>query len=366
MTQPPPPPAPKTATAPPPPSPYGTYQSAREGRSVSFYLAIFLALLLFVSGGLNLLLLLVTAGSGLSAVGAEADGGSYEVVTIHDTAGTSDRILRIPVEGAIGEAASPLIGASGGTVSRLRRAFELAAQQDEVKAVLLDINSPGGGVTDSDVIHGLIADFRTKTDKPVLALFGDMAASGGYYIASACDRILARPTSITGSIGVIMSSYNYGEAAKKLGIETVVIKSTHTPYKDIMSPTRPMTLEEKRILDGIVEEMYQRFVDVVDAGRPGLNRSQVIELASGQIYSAGQAKANGLVDGIATLDEAYTELRGMAGIESADVVEHRRRPTLGEMLFGIRARTPSWEQSLAGFLQSTSGSKFLYFWPGGR
>ncbi len=366
MTQPPIPPAPGTASTPPLPSSHGTFQPEREGRSVSFYLAIFLALLLFVSGGLNLLLLVVTAGSGFTTTGAEADGSSYQVVTVFDDPDTSDRILRIPVEGAIAEASSPMIGASGGTVSRLRRAFALAAEQEQIKAVLLDINSPGGGVTDSDVIHRLITDFRADSGKPVIALFGDMAASGGYYIAAACDRIYARPTSITGSIGVIMSSFNFGEAAKKLGIETVVIKSRHTPFKDIMSPTRPMLPEERLILEEIVEEMYQRFVDVVDAGRPNLQRSRVVELANGQIYSAGQAWDNGLIDGLASLDQAYEELRSLAEIDSADVVEHRRMPTLSEVLFGIRSKTPSWEQSLAGLLQTTSGPKFLYFWPGGR
>ncbi len=365
MTQIPPPGGSKPAS-PPPPSPYGTYQPGREGRPVSFYLAIFLAMLLFISGGLNLLLLVVTAGSGLGTVGSEADGTAYEIVTILDAESTSDRILRIPIDGAIAEMASPLIGASGGTVSQVRRALELAAAQSEIKAVLFDINSPGGGVTDSDVIHRMIADFRVDTGKPVMALFGDMSASGGYYIAAACDRILARPTTITGSIGVIMSSYNYGEAAKKLGVETVVIKSKHTPFKDIMSPTRPMAPEEKEILDSIVEEMYQRFVDVVDEGRPELSRDRIIELANGQIYSAGQARDNGLVDGLVSVETAYEQLSEMAGIELADVVEHRRRPTLSELLFGMSSRPPSFEDSLAGLMHSTTGAKFLYFWPGGR
>ncbi|MHC5062444.1 MAG: signal peptide peptidase SppA [Planctomycetota bacterium] len=365
MSQTPPPGGPKQA--PPPPSPYGTYQPGREGRPVSFYLAIFLALLLFVSGGLNLLLLVVTAGSGLGTVGgSEADGTAYEIVTVLDAAGTNDRILRIPVDGAISEMASPLMGASGGTVTRIRRALELAASQDQIKAVLIDINSPGGGVTDSDVIHRMIANFRIDSGKPVLALFGDTSASGGYYIAAACDRILARPTTITGSIGVIMSSYNYGEAAKKLGIDTVVIKSEKTPYKDMMSPTRPMEPGEKAILDSIVEEMYQRFVDVVDEGRPELDRNRIIELANGQIYSAGQAEANGLVDGLVNAEEAYEQLSELAGIPVADVVEHRRRPTLGELLFGVRSRVPNLEDSLAGLMQSTTGAKFLYYWPGGR
>lgn len=369
MSQMPPPPpgsSPGSSQA-PAPSPYGTYQPARESRPVSFYLAIFLGLLLLVSGGLNLLMLVYTSASGFGGTAtAEPDGALFEVVVVEDDPEAEGRLLRIPIEGAIAEGASPVIGAPGGTVSQVRRSLALAERDDRIKGVLLDINSPGGGVTDSDLIHGEITDFRERTGKPVLALFGDISASGGYYIAAACDGIMARRTTITGSIGVVMNTLNYGEAAKKIGIEQVTITSSRTPYKDIMSPTRPMTDEERAILTGIVDELYDRFVDVVDAGREDLSREQVLALANGSIYSASQALSNGLIDDIGTRGDALRELRRLAGVSKAMVVEHRRRPGFAELLFGVRSPNPSLSTSVAQLLRSTTGPKFLYYWTAAR
>ena len=337
---------------------------------MSFYIAIFLGLLLGVSGVLNVLLLLFSALGGVAGgVGSvsDPDNASYEVVAVGGDANAPDKVLRIRVEGAIAEVASPLIGAAGGTVSDVRRALKVAARDQAIKGVLIDINSPGGGVTDSDEIHRLIGDFRRENPViPVLALFGDMAASGGYYIAVACDRIRARPTSITGSIGVIMSAYNFGDAAEKLGIREVVVKSANTPFKDMMSPFRAMTDEERKILDSIVEEFYQRFVDVVNQGRPGLTREQVEKLADGRIYTGFQALESGLVDEVGTFDEAMDELHSLMGVESAQIVEHRRLPGLFDMLLGVSSREPSLQAVAAGLLESTTGARFLYFWPGGR
>ncbi len=249
----------------------------------------------------------------------------------------------------------------------MRRSLRLAARDPDIKGVLIDINSPGGGVTDSDEIYRIITDFRAENPEiPVVALFGDTAASGGYYIAAACEKIMARHTTITGSIGVIMSSYNFAEAAQNLGIKDVVIMSTNTPFKDMMTPFRPLTEKEEEILDSIVEEFYQRFVDVVDSGRPGLTREQVQELADGRIYTGYQALGNGLVDMVVDVDEAIEELQGMMSVTSAQIVEHRRRPGLMDLLLGVIAPDPSLESVAARLLESTSGARFLYFWPGGR
>ncbi len=334
---------------------------------MSFYLAIFLGLLLFVSGGLNLVLMFVTAvgsAAGFSPA-VEVDGRNYEVVAVAGDLDAEDRILRVPINGAIAEASSPLLGASGGTVSQVRRALSVATRDDSIKGVLLDINSPGGGVTDSDEIHRLLTEFQSESGKPVHALFGDMSASGGYYIAAACSRIQARYTTITGSIGVIMNSTNYGEAAKKLGIESVVIKSDRTPFKDMMSPTRPMLPEEKAVLTSIVDEMLDRFIKIVDEGRPGLDRAEATALANGQIYSANQALDNGLVDALGSVDDAYEALKQELDIEKARIIEHRRRPSFTEVLFGAKAQGPSIEQTLSSLMTAT-GPRFLYYWPGGR
>jgi protease IV len=341
-----------------------------EGRSTSFWVAIFLFLLLMISGAVNVLFLfvgLLGSASGLGGGVSEEEG--YRVVVVaHKEVDSDTRILRVPIVGAIAEDLSPVVGARGGTVSHVRRALKLAAGDKNIKGVMFDINSPGGGVTDSDEIWRLIKGFRAKNpNKPVMAFFGSVAASGGYYIAVACDKIVARPTTITGSIGVIASTYDVSEALKKIGVKPEVLISPNTPYKDIMSPTRPMTDDERQKMVAIIDEMYQRFVDVVDQGRPELSRDQVQVLANGLIYSAKQARSNGLVDTIADADEAYKEMCRMIGADEAQVVEQRRIPNLADMLFGMKSNVPTTAgESLAAILFRTTGSKFLYFWPGGR
>jgi protease-4 len=352
-----------------PPLPPAAYAPAREGRSVSFYVAIFLALLLLVSGALNLLLLFFSVvGSAASPFGVGSvaeDGAMYELVAVGGDRRARQMILRIPVAGAISENPSPLIGGAGGTVSQVRRALATAARNDDVKAVLLDINSPGGGVTDSDEIWSAITAFRREHGKKVLALLGDTAASGGYYIAAACDRIVARPTTITGSIGVIVGSYEYAEGLKKLGIKPVTLISPDTPYKDILSGERTMTDDERQKLLAIVQEMYERFVDVVDSGRANLDRDEVRKLANGLIYSAQQALRTGLVDGIGSSQEALAMLREMAGLDAeAKVVEQRRVPTFLDALVG--GPRLSFDRELAGLLRASTGARFLYYWQGGR
>lgn len=359
--------------SPPPRNPYQTQDSLplpdRDGKPVSFYLAIFLALLLFVSGGLNLLLLFVTAvgsaTSGLAGYTDESDG-IYEMVAVAGEADATERILRVPIIGAIAETQSPVIGAIGGTVSQVRRALRAAAREDSIKGILFDINSPGGGVTDSDEIHRLITEFRAEHEKPVVALFGDVSASGGYYMAVACDQIIARPTTITGSIGVIMQNFNFAEAAKRLGIKQETIVSDSTPFKDIMSFTREMRPEEREILTSIVDEMYAQFVRVVDEGRPALDRARVEQLADGRIYSAQQALDNGLIDSIGSIEDAYDVLNELCSIDKSRVVEQRRRPTLGDLLMGANARPPSLEHTAATLLTQPSGPRLYYYWAGAR
>jgi len=339
---------------------------------VSFFVALFLALLLLISGGANIVLLFYSAIGGtmsMAEAAIEDSDAGYRVVAVSGTKGAKDRILRIRIEGAITEGASPMMGAMGGTVSQVRRNLRLAAKNDAIKGVLLEINSPGGGVTDSDEIHRLIKEFRSNEEKPVIAYFGDMSASGGYYIAAACDKIYCRPTTITGSIGVIMSSYNLTEAFKLVGIKSETIISPDTPYKDIMSMSRDMRPEEREILLSIIQEMYDRFVDIVDAGRPDLDRYAVKKLANGQIYSANQAKENGLVDDILDPDEVIEKIKEIAGTGKVQIVEQRRLPSLMETLIGtpgVVTRTPSLADTAARYLNQTTGSKFLYFWPGGR
>lgn len=373
MTSPPSPPGGVPPTPPPgvPPQPPpvpgwpGAASHVRESRGIAFYVAIFLGILFVASAGLNVLLLLLSLGS-FAGAGFGVEDVSYDEAFVAGERGSRTKVLQIPIHGAIAESGNPLIGAGGGTVSLVRSALRKAAG-DDVHGVLLHVDSPGGGVSDSDEIHRLIAQFRAEHPaKPVLAFFGDMAASGGYYVAAAAERIVARPTTITGSIGVIMSAWNFARAAADLGVEQVVVKSERTPYKDILSPMRPMRDDERAMLTAIVDELYERFVTVVDEGRPNLDRAQVVAVANGAIYTGAQALANGLVDEVGDQESVVAWFDRRLG-KSVAIVEHRRRLGLGDLLFGARAdAAPTIDQSLGSLLRSTSGPRFLYYWQGAR
>ena len=339
---------------------------ARESRGVAFFVAIFLGILLVASAGLNVLLLLLSIGSIAGAGGvASDDGGLYDEVHVAGERTSPTKVLQVPIHGAIAESQSALMGASGGSVTQVRRALRYA-ESEKVAGLLLHVDSPGGGVSDSDEIYRMLLAFRREhPDVPIVALFGDMAASGGYYVAAAAERIVAHRTTITGSIGVIMNAWNFAEAAKKVGVDQVVIKSDRTPFKDILSPMRPMRDDERRMLTGIVDELYDQFVSIVDEGRPAMDRAQVQAVATGAIYTATQALANGLVDEIGDQSTVIDWFEKKLG-KSVNLVERRRRAGLGDLLFGASAAPLSLEQSLGTMLTSSTGPRFLYFWQGGR
>jgi protease-4 len=275
-------------------------------------------------------------------------------------------VLQIPIRGAIAEAGSALLGGAGGTVSQVRRGLRQAAQDDDIVGVLFLIDSPGGGVTDSDEIHAQVLRFRSEhPQKKVMALFGDIAASGGYYVAVATEHIVARSTTITGSIGVIMSAWNFAEAAKRFGVDQIAIKSARTPYKDMLSPTRPMTGEETAMLTGIVDELLDRFVQVVDDGRPNLDREQVLAAATGAIFTANQAKARGLVDDIGDHETALAWFKQQHG-KPVTIVEARRRTGFAELLMGAFGPQPGADAAINHLLTASTGPRFLYYWEGGR
>ena len=344
----------------------GPAPAPRESKGVAFFVAIFLGILLIASAGLNVLLLLLSVGSLGAGLGGDGDGGNYDEVHVAGERGARDKVLQIGVRGAIAEAGSPVLGAAGGTVSQVKRALRQAAAADDVVGVLLYVDSPGGGVTDSDEIYQAIRRFRAEhPKKKVMTLFGDIAASGGYYVAVATDHIVARRSTITGSIGVIMSAWNFSEAAKRFGVEQVAIKSERTPWKDMLSPTRPMHPEEKAMLTSIVDELLDQFVDVVDAGRPGLDRAGVLKAATGAVYTARQAKELGLIDDIGDHETAVAWFQQQLGTSVA-VVEARRRPGFGDLLFGGSAPPVGGAAAITDLLTSSSGPRFLYWWQGGR
>jgi protease-4 len=222
-----------------------------------------------------------------------------------------ERVAVIAVEGVITD--------SREVIEQLHRYRDVP----NVKAVVLRVNSPGGAVAPSQEIYQEILKFRRESKKPVVASLGSVAASGGYYIAAAADRIVANPGSITGSIGVIMQIPNLGGLLQKVGIKTTVIKAGEN--KDLGSFTRDLTDSERRILQEVMDDVHGQFIDAVAAGRR-LDRARLEPLADGRIFSGRQALALRLVDELGDLSDAIERAGGLAGIPGRPkVVQERRR-----------------------------------------
>ncbi len=229
-----------------------------------------------------------------------------------------DRIALIRVEGVIMDAQQ--------TVGDLKK----YAESPSVKAIVLRIDSPGGGVVPSQEIHDAVKRVRSEHSKAVVASMGTVAASGGYYIAAATDRIMANPGTLTGSIGVIMELANFEGLMKKIGVESVVVKSGE--HKDIGSPFRKMKEEDRLILQSVMDDVHSQFIEAVAEGR-SMDQRDVRLLADGRVFTGRQAKAAKLVDELGDLNDAIKLAAEMAGIEGEPkVVEPRRRFSVRELL----------------------------------
>ncbi|MES1037893.1 MULTISPECIES: signal peptide peptidase SppA [Peribacillus] len=211
--------------------------------------------------------------------------------------------------------------------------LKMAEENDDIKGIILRVNSPGGGVVESAEIYEKILDIK-KVKKPVYVSMGSMAASGGYYISAPADKIYASPETMTGSLGVIMQGYNYEKLAKKYGVEFETIKSG--PHKDIMSPTREMTGEEREILQDMIDNSYDQFVKIIADGR-GMTEKEVREIADGRIYDGRQAKENHLIDDFGHLDDVIAAMKTDIGDKDAQVIRYTDEAGFGS-LFSMGAQ----------------------------
>jgi protease-4 len=207
-------------------------------------------------------------------------------------------------------------------VSLLLEQLDKARRDRRVRAVVLRINSPGGTVGATELMHDEVKWFRETTGKPVVAVTMDVAASGAYYIACACNEIVAQPSSVLGSIGVIMQMFDVSGTMHKIGVKSEAVVSG--PRKDAGSPFRTMTPEERALFQGIVNDMHRRFVDVVAAGRPDLDRERVQAIADGRVYTASQARELGLIDRIATLRDTIAAVKRQVGAKKIRLVAYKR------------------------------------------
>ena len=228
---------------------------------------------------------------------------SLEEVVVEEGSG-DEKILLIDIDGPISNRPKKtLVGfqSETGMVDRIREILKKAENDKKIKGILLRINSPGGTVTSSDIIYHEIKSFKERYNVKVYVSVVDVAASGGYYIAMAGDSIMAHPTSLVGSIGVLALKINLEGLMGKVGVEWEVVKSSEK--KDFMSPFRPLTKEERTLFQETIDSYYNRFVDVVVLNRSRLDARAVKILADGRVYNARQALEKHLVDSIGYLED---------------------------------------------------------------
>ncbi|HLU21482.1 signal peptide peptidase SppA [Lederbergia graminis] len=258
------------------------------------------------------------------------------VEEIVETGSSTSKIALLEVDGVIqdtGDATS--LFATGGYMHRdFMKQLNHVKDDKNVKAIVLRVNTPGGGTNESAEIYDKLMEIKEETEKPIYVSMGSMAASGGYYIAAPADKIFASPETLTGSIGVIMQGINIEGLADKLGVDFTTIKSG--PYKDIMSQYREMTEEEKEILQSMLENSYNEFIRIIVEGR-GMSESTVRELADGRIYDGRQAKEVGLIDEFGYQEDVIEQIKTDYNLERAQVVRYATNTGFGS-LFAVMAQ----------------------------
>ncbi len=247
-------------------------------------------------------------------------------------------------------------------LARVREELAKAEKDDHVRALIVRINSPGGTITASDVLYHEILAFKQRKKVPVIAAIMDVGASGGYYAALAADSIVANPTTITGSIGVVMVTINAQGLMQKIGVAPLAIKSG--PMKDAGSPFRALTGPELAVFQGIIDDMYGRFVSLIVQSRR-LPEERVRALADGRVYTAEQALKLGLVDRIAYLEDVVAMAREAAQLDEAKVIMYHRPKEYRANIYSTSTAPPTTaESTLAQFATAlgAAGPRFLYLW----
>ncbi len=315
-------------------------------KSTAFDVIDFLGIFIFLSVIANIVLLLMLIA--MATIFAGGQGGIFTEEVIQ--AGQRDnKIVVINVRGVI----------DAGKADEIYKQLKLTSEDDKVKGLIIRVNSPGGTVSGSDLIYNEIRKLREKTNKPIVAFMQGIAASGGYYTSVACDEIIAEPTVITGSVGVIMGYLVVQELFKeKLGILPVVVKSGRK--KDWPSSFQQPTDEQLEYLqDKLIRPAYARFVQIIADNRASLTLDEVKRLSDGSIYGAQEALEEKMIDRIGYLDDAIERVSAMAGIEKAHVVEYRKPFSVADLL---RSYGPNVLKIDRTTLYELSSPQVMYLW----
>ena len=323
-------------------------ESPRQNSSKGLAWKIFFGIVLAFSIIANLLLVMALIASAVFLTSAKSD---YYVEKVLEEGRASNKIAVIRIEGII----------SGDMCEKITKQIKTAKEDKTVKAVIFKTNTPGGGVAASDRLYDEICRFKKETGKPAVAFMETIATSGGYYTSCACDKIIAEPTTITGSIGVIMGHFVLQDLLEqKLGIKPLIIKSG--TKKDWPTTFEPVTEEQKLYLsDKLINPAYERFLGIVAEARKGLlTKEQARVLADGSIYNAPEALDCGLIDDIGYIQEAITLAKSLAKIDNAKVIEYEEPFSLENFL-----QAKSFFKLDMNGLYSLTTPQLMYVWDAG-
>ncbi len=265
------------------------------------------------------------------------DAKTLEETTVADGKGWfPDKVAIVEVEGMIENIkGGGLLTPSDNPVSMFVQELDKAEKDDTVKAVVLRVNSPGGTVSASDAMYQILKRFKARTHKPVVASIQELGASGAFYVSCGADKIVAQPTSLVGSIGVIFETYNVSGAMSKIGVQSLNYKSA--AHKDIGSPFRAATPEEEVIMQGLVDEYFAKFKGIVTANRPIADQSQFPMMTDGRVFSGEQAQKLGLVDQTGLLADAIDLAKSLAKVPDAKVVEYKHPYAAGGSIYALNS-----------------------------
>jgi len=278
------------------------------------------------------------------------------------------KILLLDISGVISEKKESTglgLRQKASLIDRLKEELQKAEGDSAIVGAIIRINSPGGSVTATDIIHHEMMTYKKESNVRIVACLTGAATSGAYYIASAADEIIAHPTSITGGIGVIAMKFTIEKLLSKIGIEEETIKSGEK--KDLWSPFRPSKPEEKAIMQGIIDTFHERFVSVVYEGRNRqLAREEVERLADGRIFTAGQALDAKLVDRVGYLDDALEEMKASLKLEDARLIAYHRPGAYKGTIYSGMPEVSQNEINLIAIntseLDPLTGIQFMYLW----
>jgi protease-4 len=279
-----------------------------------------------------------------------------------------DKIAIIDVDGLmVNRQRQGFMRSGENPVSLFIEKLDKAAADRSVKAVVLRLDSPGGTVAASDIMYHSLREFKRKTGKPVFACVLSLGCSGAYYLACACDGVMAQPSSVTGNIGTVFQTVSVAGTMEKIGVKAVTIKSGE--LKDLASPLHDLSDEERRVLEGIIQDFSNQFFNVVREGRKKMGEQKLREVADGRVFTAEQALQQGLIDKIGYLADGIEWARETAGVRKAKVVIYHRPLGYVPNAYGAAASSasgmgPLINVELPDWLNS-SGAQFLYLWQPG-